>query len=142
MSLQSTLDRTAIGLSSLCALHCFLLPVTMVFVSVFVPITLDDEAFHQWLLMGTLPVSLIALTMGCHKHKRYRVYFYGVLGLLILGLASYLGHQHLGEFGERALTLLGGVIVALGHVSNHRLCRRRECECSSIEELESAVLVN
>ena len=131
MNLQSSLDKAAIFLSLLCAVHCFLLPVLVVLFSTFIPFTVDDELFHKWLLLGTLPVSIIALTMGCRQHKRYSVYVFGMVGLAVLGIATVFGHDHLGEVWEKSLTLLGGFIVAAGHVSNYRLCRKSESVCTA-----------
>ena len=122
MSIQLSLDRAAIGLSLLCAAHCLLLPVTMIFVSTFIPITLDDEAFHRWLLIAIVPISLVAFVIGCRKHRRYSVYFFGAIGLFLLGLAGYLGHDYLGEIGERLLTVIGGIVLAFCHLGNYQVC--------------------
>ena len=126
MNLQFALDRVAIGLSLLCAIHCIFLPLSLILIVFPVPLTLDDEVFHKLLLVGIIPISLVALTLGCRKHKQYRVYLFGVVGLLILGLASFLGHDHLGELGEKTMTAIGGVVLALGHFGNYRLCRQQE----------------
>ena len=134
MNLQLTLDKVAIGTSLLCAIHCLALPVAMILGSSVVPFGLNDEAYHKWLLIAIVPTSLVALTMGCRKHKRHRVYIFGGIGLLLLGFAGFLGHDYLGEIGEKVLTVMGGMVVAFGHVSNYQLCQKLECDCSSSEE--------
>lgn len=129
--MQITLDRAAIGLSLLCAIHCLILPVVAILAPTSISLMLTDEAFHQGLLWGIIPISIFALYMGCAKHKSFRIFFCTISGLLILCLAGYLGHDYLGEIGEKMLTVLGGTIVAFGHVSNYQLCREQECDCSS-----------
>ena len=133
MNAQLILDRAAIGLSLLCAVHCFLFPVALVLFSSFVPLSLDAELVHKWLLIVTIPVSLFALTLGCRAHRRYHLYFFAAVGLSFLGAASYLGHDQLGELGEKLMNALGGMAIAIGHYLNYRLCQSEGC-CPSAQE--------
>ena len=52
----------------------------------------------------------------------------GFTGLTVLVIAASLGHDGLGETGERAATLVGSILIALGHLRNFSLCRRMDCE--------------
>jgi hypothetical protein len=131
MNIQFTLDKTAIGLSVLCAVHCLVLPVFAVLAPTSISFVLADEAFHQWLVWGIVPISVLALAIGCRKHQRYLVFAYGAVGIFILGLTAYLGHDLLGEIAEKILTLAGVIVIALGHVRNYQLCRKQKCECPS-----------
>ena len=132
-SLQAISDKTAMGLSLLCATHCLVMPLAVVLLPSVAALSLDDEAFHLWMLMAVLPFSGYALTMGCTKHKRYRLLLIGAAGLLVLGTAAFLGHETLGDAWERLLTLIGAGIIALGHLWNYRLCRRQD-DCGWPEE--------
>jgi len=137
MRIQGTLDKAAIGLSLLCAVHCLVLPVTMVFAAISLPIGLDNEAFHRWILVGIVPVSVLALLMGCRRHKQASVYALGAAGLVTLLVASFFGHNLLGEPGEKALTLIGGAVLILGHIQNYRLCSKSDCGCVSEDKSKS-----
>ncbi len=122
-STRSLADRVAMGLSALCALHCLLLPVAISLLPTLAGFGLDNEEFHLWMVIVVLPISLYALISGCRQHKHNSVLAIGFSGLAVLVAAVVLGHDVLGELGERAATLLGALLVAISHLQNYRLCR-------------------
>jgi hypothetical protein len=126
------LDRMAVGFSIICALHCFLLPVVVVFLPILISTPLADARYHQLMLWLVLPTSIFALTLGCRKHKNLRVIAFGVLGILILAFSAFFGHDLLGAYFEKIVTLVGGTILAYGHLCNHKLCKA--CECHSHDD--------
>ena len=130
MNFQATMDRAAIGFSAVCAAHCALLPVLLVMVPAVAATPLGDEAFHKFMIMAALPTSLIALTMGCKKHRKWSVSALVLVGLAILVGAAAFGHDLLGENGEKIATLIGAVLLSVGHIQNQRMCAQSEC-CSS-----------
>lgn len=115
-------------LSSICMLHCLALP----FILTLLPITqgafLDEQLFHVLMLVLILPVSLIALTIGCSKHKDRLTMILGGIGLTILALTAFFGHDWLGITGERIVTSFGGLILAGAHIQNYRICRDNDCQ--------------
>ena len=128
--LRPTADRAAVGLSLLCAVHCLLLPIAVALSPTVAALGIDDEAFHQWMIVGVLPISVFALYLGCVKHRNYKILSIGVAGLLVLGLTILLGHEVLGETGEKAMTLLGAVLIAISHWRNYRACQQEPaCAC-------------
>jgi uncharacterized membrane protein len=130
-NIQATFDKAAISLSVLCIIHCLALPLIIVLLPILTALNLEDEAVHWWMLSAVVPTSLYALTMGCKKHKDYSVMPFGIIGLVILVAVPFLGHDLLGESGESIFTTIGGLIIAGGHLINHRLCRRSDCQCNS-----------
>jgi len=134
-NLRSLADKSAIALSVLCSIHCLALPLAIVLLPSVAAMPLEGEEFHYWMLIAVLPLSTYALTMGCKKHQHYRLLFIGFLGLSILVFAAFFGHELLGETGEKALTMIGATILALGHIGNHRLCQQQEhCACPEPSE--------
>ena len=130
-SIQAVTDKTAIGLSLICALHCLVLPLMVILLPSAVALRVEDEAFHYWMVVAVVPLSLYALTLGCKTHRRYPIALVGVSGLLVLCSTVILGHELLGDTGEKALTLLGASLVASGHFWNYRRCSEQvKCECS------------
>jgi hypothetical protein len=125
---QRPLDCLAIALSGLCIVHCLLTPVALVLFPVLAATSVADEQFHRLLFGLVLPASLVALALGCRRHKDRLVLCLGMIGLVLLMLTALGGHAILGERGERWSTVLGGVTVALGHLRNHGLCRRHTCD--------------
>lgn len=129
MNVQQTLDKSAMGLSFLCLAHCLLLPSAIIFLPTLITLPLADERFHQWLLVAVVPLSLAAIMMGCRKHQDWLVMVWGGAGLGVLLLSGFWGHQLLGEVGERVGTVVGAILMVVGHYQNYRLCRAHRCEC-------------
>lgn len=130
-NIQAIADKTAISLSFICAIHCLALPLILVMLPASTAFNLDDEAFHLWMLVAVVPISLYALTLGCKKHKKAGVMVLGTVGLVILISPAWLGHDIVGETGEKILSVIGALIMALGHLINHQLCSQSHCECHS-----------
>ena len=130
-NIQAISDKTAIGLSVLCTLHCLALPVLVVMLPAITAWNLASEEAHLWLLVAVIPVSVYALTMGCRKHRQFNIMFLGLIGLALLIIAAWLGHDILGEIGEKTILTIGAAVIAMSHLLNQRQCRRVSCECNS-----------
>jgi len=122
-------DKMAISLSIICAIHCLLLPVLVIALPAIASFGIADEAFHKWMLVGIVPLSVLALSMGCKKHQHIGLFVPGIIGLSILIVAALFGHDAVGETGEKILTVIGAAIVAFTHACNHLLCRHNNCLC-------------
>ena len=126
---QTTADKLAIGLSLMCTVHCFATPVILALLPSFAVLQINGEQFHLWVLAAVLPTSLLALSLGCKKHKRTRYMACGVVGLAFLIIAVLLGQEE----AEKALTLIGSAFIALAHWFNYQQCFKKnneKCRCS------------
>jgi len=126
---QITADKFAIGLSLMCTVHCFATPVILALLPSFAVLQINAEQFHLWVLAVVLPTSLLALSLGCKKHKRTRYMACGVVGLACLIIAVLLGQEE----AEKALTLIGSAFIALAHWFNYQQCFKKNnenCPCS------------
>ena len=115
-------DRAAICFSSLCILHCLLLPLLLVAYPIGIVLTLSDEIFHQIMVFLAVPLSLVSLYVGYGHHKRNQVIVFGGIGLVILVLPLVVPHELISESGETWLTVSGALILCMAHVVNFRLC--------------------
>ena len=117
---QRLTDYISISLAGICALHCFLVPVALILFPVVGSIFLFEEIFHELLLLLIIPASVIAIFLGCRRHKDFKVLMLGVLGLcfLLTGAFSATGYE------ELILTFVGASIMICGHLRNFRLCRK------------------
>ncbi len=122
------LDKFAVSTSAICAVHCLCLPLLLGFFPALGASLFGQETFHVILLWLVIPLSCVALTLGCRKHRSLSVALIGLVGLTLLIIAASLGHGILGEVGERIFTLMGALLIAVGHVRNYTLCRRVECD--------------
>lgn len=127
------IDKTAIGLSLLCMVHCLVLPAGLALSPVIGGLPLDDELFHRLLVVLVLPTSLIALTMGCRRHRRRSVVLWGLAGVCVLVVAAFFGHQLPGGEGEKIATLAGSGCIVFSHIRNFKLCRISDCSCGQSE---------
>ena len=115
-------DKIAIGLSIACVIHCFFVPSFIVLFPAFLSIQLDNELIHYLMLWFIAPISVFALSKGFINHKRISYLFIGMTGLCILICAVLAGESIMGETGERAITLIGSIIVSIAHYKNFRTC--------------------
>ena len=125
---QEYSDKTAISLSALCLVHCLLVPSFLVFLSGYISLSYNNELIHYAILFIATPVSIYALITGVKNHNSYSYLYAGLLGILTLILAVTLGVQMWGEAGEKILTTVGALLVAISHFKNYRLCREVECD--------------
>ena len=125
---QEYSDKTAISLSALCLVHCLLVPSFLVFLSGYVSLSYNNEQIHYVILFIAIPVSLYALITGVRNHKSYRFLYLGLTGIISFILAVTLGAQMWGEVGEKVLTTVGALLVAISHFKNYRLCREVDCD--------------
>lgn len=130
MKLQLTLDKSAISLSLLCMAHCLILPSLAILLPAVLAVPLGDELFHKALLICVIPLSAVALFLGCQKHKGWTVLSWGAIGLSILIFSAIFGHELVGETGEKLATVVGSSFIILSHYKNYRLCsKHQKCEC-------------
>ncbi len=126
--MQMFMDKTAITLSTACAIHCLFLPVFVVMLPALGTSFFANESFHHFLLWFVVPTSVLALTQGCRRHNDRIVLTFIVLGLALLITPTILAHDVLSEDGERLTTVLGAMALAFGHIRNYRLCRKKKCK--------------
>ena len=142
--MQKFLDKFAVGISSVCAVHCLLTPIAITVFPMF-GLFLGGY-FHLVMYVIIMPTSMFALLLGCRKHQDKIVGVLGITGLVLLSIAllvstqyySYLFvsnlHTATGTFmkyaakSERVMTLLGGLCLIGAHVRNYSLCRHDHCE--------------
>jgi ribose/xylose/arabinose/galactoside ABC-type transport system permease subunit len=137
--LTTHLDRLAIILSSMCAIHCVIFPI----IASLIPLiatsfshgnTLHEFWFHQFILIFILPISIFSIISGYCCHKTFTPAIIASLGLMILVFtAAYAGdliaNQTIPHESETWFTVFGGVIHATGHVLNLQATRKNRNHC-------------
>ena len=126
---QITADKFAVTLALACAAHCFFTPSFLILTSGFLSFSVDNEFIHALILLVATPISIYALFVGYRNHKTFSFLPVGILGLFLLLSAVLLGESMLGEFGEKAWTLSGSILVAYSHFKNYNLCKNLDCSC-------------
>jgi hypothetical protein len=127
-NVQRMADLFAVSSSGLCMIHCLVTPVLLIFLPVFSASVLSGDTFHAAILWFILPTSLVALTLGCWRHKDRYVAVLCAIGLAVILIAARFGDALFGEIGERILTTAGSLVLIAGHFRNFSLCRGAACE--------------
>ena len=129
--MQALVDKSAIGLSLLCALHCLLFPLAIFLYPNFIYFLPNDETVHLLIVFIVIPISVFALLKGAKLHKKPSIFFIGISGLLTLVVALLLGHDVIGSLGEKIVTLIGSLLVIIAHIQNYSTCLRTNFDCHS-----------
>jgi hypothetical protein len=114
---QSThrLDRLAIGLSGLCVVHCLATTVLLAMLSAAGGV-LGSPWIHEVGLSLAMIIGAFALGRGIMAHGFMMPSAVGGLGLGVMAGALTMPH----DGSEAAATIVGVLILALGHDLNRR----------------------
>lgn len=110
------MDALAISASALCLIHCLVLPVLIAFLPAIADWTDLGEGFHIVMLAIAVPLSGLTLFGGWRRHRAAFPMIAGGAGLILL----MLGLAFEGQGTGTALTVAGGLALAVAHVANLR----------------------
>ena len=129
--MQKIIDNLGITISSVCAIHCLLLPA----IFLIAPYSfLASHEFHETLIYFILPCALIAFVLGCRKHGDMKVAIMGSIGIILLASAIILhetlhGDKHSDSLISVLITVVGSGILIFSHIRNRKLCAQHSYEC-------------
>lgn len=122
------LDRLGISLSAVCLAHCLAIPVLLTLLPMTQLGWLSEELFHDILLTVILPTSVIALGLGCHRHRQWQILLLGFVGLGLLTSLAVMPHDSLSLMTERAITVVAGCLLVIAHYMNFNRCQHLDCD--------------
>lgn len=111
-------DKSAIGLSSLCLVHCLIGTLLLAALSAGGSGFLGHNV-HQVGLAIAMPLAVVGLARGIMLHGRWLVVAVGGLGIGFMAGALWANHGG----GEVFFTVIGVSLVAMAHVLNIRWMR-------------------
>jgi hypothetical protein len=112
---EGLIDRVAIGVSGLCLVHCIASAVFIAFLAAGGSFLLDP-IFHEVGMSIALVLGVIGFGRGILTHGYMLPSAVGGLGLGVMAGSLFIGH----EAGGTLYSILGVMIVALGHDLNRR----------------------
>lgn len=115
-SLADWLDRTAVGASFLCLIHCAGLPLLLAALPALSQAVAIPERFHPWMLAFAIPTSAIALVAALRRHGRGETLVLGSIGLALMTGALAFAETPT----ETAMTIAGSLCLASAHIVNLR----------------------
>jgi hypothetical protein len=118
-------DRVGIWMSSMCALHCLLLPILLPIAPLVASSVFAEVWFERMILTFSILVGFAALFVGFHKYHRQLYPLYSLaLGGLIYWNKDMFGHEY-----EPFTIAIGAFLIIAAHVTNIRLCKScKTCE--------------
>lgn len=120
------LDRIGITATSLCALHCILLPILIPILPLMGLSFLADHAWEHFFLLMTAALGTVALFSGFKRYHKRLYPFY----LLYLGIALYWIKHDFAQSLEIYFILGGASLIIAAHFINIKLCN----SCTSCDE--------
>lgn len=119
------LDGAAVGLSSLCLLHCLALPFVVGALPMLMPFA--ESHLHAQMLLVAVPLSAVAIGLGYARHRNARVLLAALAGMSLLVVGATVAHGSLGLVADRLFTVSGSLVLAAAHLWNGLLSRRQRC---------------
>jgi phosphoglycerol transferase MdoB-like AlkP superfamily enzyme len=126
--IRYALDKFGIAITSLCAIHCILLPVLLPVLPLLGLTATHNHAFERVILLITMVLGFITIFAGFHRYHRKIYPFYALfLGGFIYWQKDVFGHEY-----EHFILMIGASLVVFAHVLNIRLCNQcHSCESHS-----------
>jgi hypothetical protein len=114
------LDITGVFLSILCAIHCTVGPLLILFVPALGGV-FGSESFHLGLFLAIVPVAGFTFISCYKKHRSKGTLALAMTAIFFLFCGLVFGEYS--EFAEHGLTLAGSVMIVIAHILNIRHCR-------------------
>ena len=136
-------DRLGVSVSFVCGIHCLAMPILLPLIPLLAGSFWIGDAAESWVMTITILVAAPALFRGYLLHRKFRVVFIFLLGLMFLLLKSdncvngENGHIHLNfdNFIHYAMAAFGGFSLAIGHWLNLKFCK----SCPSCKEVSKGL---
>ncbi len=129
---SASFDRFAILLSGVCVLHCLFAPVLLTLLPILsISAFVEDLVFHQLIPWLVLPTSAIALVLGCRKHQKVSIMISGAIGMSLLFIVAFWGHDSMSVIAEKIATTAAGLLLAFSHYLNYQACQSVSCHNQS-----------
>jgi hypothetical protein len=115
-------DLLGVSASTLCALHCGLVPLLLTATPLLAAGFLVEEEF-EWIMIGSsVAIGLFALIRGYRfHHRQWTAFWCFFAGVAVIVVARFILVE-----SERLLLPAGAMLIAVAHIQNWRLCK--ECE--------------
>jgi hypothetical protein len=143
---KSIIDRLGIGLSLLCLAHCLSIPLLYLFFPI-----IDNNHFSEELhvVLGLVVIGLAipAFWKGFRAHSKKIPALFGASGCSLLLMAFIVPetetHLHTLHIDSHiTLTILGSILLIIGHILNIRSCSCGSSTCQSEKKKAGTTLVH
>lgn len=116
----ATADRLGVAASTLCAVHCALLPLLLGLAPALGLKFGGWVDFDQAFVVFASLLAATTLTLGYRRHRIFRAWVLLLPGLALVWLGSFTAlHDH--TLGHLGVMVAGGLLLAAAHLANLRL---------------------
>lgn len=123
-------DRFGVTASSLCAIHCALLPAVVALLPALGLGFLAEQGFERGFIACASVLALTTVSIGFRRHRSARAFWFLIPGIGLLFVGGFVGFDHTaaaaGNLGHAIAVSLGGTLVASAHWINLRVQGRDE----------------
>jgi hypothetical protein len=133
------LDRLGFSASTICAIHCALMPFALSVLPVLGLGFLAHGAFELGMIIASAIIGTVSLVSSYRLHQRLNPILIMASGALVL-LFNFFGHgshSPLIETLHPYLAAFGGLMIATAHRINMKLCR--SCEVCAHDHVHDEV---
>ena len=106
------LDLYAVGLSTLCILHCLALPILVALIPVATQ-AFESELLHQVLVLAAVPTSLRVVWLTWPAKRKGMFVSAALTGLVLLLLAAFV--ETVSQY-EESITIAGAMLLGPAHL--------------------------
>ena len=113
-------DRVGVAASTVCAVHCALLPLLLGIAPALGLKVGGWVDFDQAFVVFASLLAATTLSLGYRRHRTFQAWALMLPGLALVWLGSFTSlHDH--TLGHRVVMVIGGLLLAAAHVANLRL---------------------
>ena len=122
----SFFDVLGFSTSTLCAIHCALLPFILSFLPLIGMELLSDPLFEWIMLISSITLVLTSFLIGYYKHHHDSE----ALSIMLIAFIFFvLGYPRDFPALLNEISLpIGGIIMAYAHYRNWKLCKEKDCQ--------------
>ncbi len=117
---HAVVDNVGACLSFACAVHCMAAQLLMTVLPLIGLGFIVSESAELALVFGAVGVAVGSFTWGYRNHRKWRVFLMLGSALFLIFIARF----YASEGTEVIFMALGGLLLAVVHLINHRLCHR------------------
>lgn len=137
-NLALKLDSIGFIASTLCAIHCALMPFVFIFLAFYGLNFIADPAIELIFISTSVIIGIFTFTHGYFKHhKRLYPFAIFITGLIIVFTGHFLFHEHEPSESyhtEEILLLfispIGAILIGVGHYLNRKLSGKHSKKCN------------
>lgn len=124
--LLCAMDLAGVFASSLCMVHCLVMPIILALLPVLARPLMEHDCLHIGLAGFVLFFCVCAYLPGYMKHKDRRLLYVGAAGLALVFFATFQA-RYWGEIAEVVILTMGNLLIVFGHLLNRYLLKHQQC---------------